>query len=175
MATLSQSQKAGWDARMERIRTGRTMKQCAEAEGTVPMQLKKHSGKVTIGMSGPMAWAMGGVLGWMSATAVTTISPATQLLEKHDMKQLAAPIADYGDPVVACMCFMMAMSFLRVNGFFAKLIGFTVMAWLFAAQVGVEVPLVAELIELGRGLTAGEETFASALMTLQDMAAGVFA
>ena len=52
---------------------------------------------------------------------------------------------DYGDPLVAGVAFLLALSMLRVNGFFAKLVGLTAMAYVFAQAAGVPIPTVAAL------------------------------
>lgn len=175
MAILSRRQQTGWDARMERIRTGQTMVQRADAEGTVPLQLSRRQGAVKQGFHGLTAWGMGGLLAWMSGTVVTTFGPSAQLLTQYELEKLAAPIEAYGDPVLAFVIFLVALSFMRVNGFIAKLLGFTVLAWLFANQAGVEMPLVADLVEMGKAVISGEMALADTVVALREWAATALA
>ena len=170
MALTVQQRRKSWDARIKRIQTGRTRTQSARAEGTVPMQLQKRSQRRKPGIRGLMAWMLGGGLAWMIATVVSVASPATLLVERHDFKQAAEYVQSLGDPILAALCFLLGMSFMRILGVIPKLLGFVIMAWVFALQAGLDVPTVAQLVEIGETALGGREAMTSAVDALRDWA-----
>ncbi|MCH2077609.1 MAG: hypothetical protein MK180_12165 [Rhodobacteraceae bacterium] len=163
MAMMAQTKQSAWDARLERINTGRTMTQVSDAEGTIPMQLKRR-GEVSPGIRGILAWGLGGMIGWGLGVVAAVVDPAAELVARAPLPEALAPYApmieSWGDPLIAVLVFMMALGILRVKGTFPRLIGMIIMAYMFALQMNPETPTVAELFEMGQTLLSDEETLA---------------
>lgn len=163
--SVQDDRRRAWNARMDRINSGRTWTQRADAEGTVPTKLRKGP-KQQKGFRGIFAWIMGGTISWGIATAMAVTGPASQAVSQYDLGQFGTHVEAYGDPIAAAAMFLIALAVFKVQGLFPRLLGITIMAWVFALQFGYDVPTVASLIDLGEAMIAGDETFASALDAL---------
>lgn len=175
MSISSVDRKKAWDARIQRINSGRTMTQCADAEGTVPIQYAKRGQKGPLGLNGVTAWFLGGAFGWAIGTGLSVASPAAQILDKYDLGEQSWLVASYADPVLGFLAFMFVLSFLRINGFLAKLLGVVMMAWVFALQAGMGVPTVPELLDVGHSVIAGEFPLEETVVALREWAVTTFA
>ena len=173
MAMTAQMKQSAWEARLERINSGRTMTQSADAEGTIPLKLKRR-GEESQGIRGLVAWMMGGTIGWGLGLVTAVVDPAAEILARAPMPEALEPYApmveSWGNPVMAVLVFMMALGILRVKGAFPRLIGMIIMAYMFALQLHPETPTVAELVEMGQTLLSDEETLAGVRDAVVDWA-----
>lgn len=170
MAVSARMKQSTWDERMKRIQTGRTLVQSSDAEGTIPLQGKRQKTKKG-GMRGLAAWIMGGALGWGIGMIGAVSNPAAELTSRVDTGEFAPMIESWGSPVLALVFFLMVTGLLRVRGAFPRFIGIVIMAWVFALQLNMGAPTVAELIEMGQGALSGEESFAGAIDAIRAWAA----
>ncbi|MEM1102017.1 MAG: hypothetical protein AAGH73_10885 [Pseudomonadota bacterium] len=171
MSTLSQDRKRAWEERLARIESGRTMTQTAGAEGTVPMQLaKRGGGKVKVGMTGYVALIAGMAAGWCSAMLACVAAPSAMLLEAYDFGERAELIALYTDPLAAFLCFVVLCGILRMQSFSGKFFGLVIMAWVFGLQMDLGAPTVAEVVEFGKAIVAGEIAWSEKIADFQTWA-----
>lgn len=173
MALAATSKQSAWNARLDRINSGRTMTQSADAEGTVPLRLTRR-GEASSGARGLSAWIIGGVMGWGVGTFAAVVDPAAQILARVPLPEALEPhlemIQSWGNPILALGVFMLALGILRVRGSFARLIGLVVMSYIFALQFHPETPTVAQLIEMGQAFLADEEALAGVRDAVVDWA-----
>ena len=170
MTALSRDRKKAWDERLERIATGRTLCQVAEAEGSIPQKMAKASERRRPGIRGLAAWIMSSGFGWSAGLSMAVVSPGTQLTAKYDLKSYAPLAETYVDPILAFIVFMFVMSFLRIEGAVAKLLGLTMLAWMCAMDAGLDVPTMTDVVSFGQAAVTGDVAWAETLAPIVEWA-----
>jgi len=145
MAVSQNAQNQEFQQRLKRIRTGKTIQQASDAEGTKPCAPPPRKRKV-VGTNGAVGAAMAMALAAIFSTIILQTAPVSAALTNAEVALPIPGDTRIADLLLVTAMIIVGMRILAVVGWMPKLAAAVTAGFLFAPAMGAEqVPAPGEL------------------------------